>query len=423
MKLLIKNSSVFLNDNSFSKKDILIEDGKINQIENSIVDADAKVVEAEGLYTIPGLFDMHAHLREPGFEYRETIKSGLYAAAAGGFTKVACMANTNPVNDNAAVTKYIMDRASEACGVRLFPVGSITKNMDGEVLSEYGDMKKAGIVAVSEDGKTVMNARLMRRGMEYAKCFDLPVICHCEDTNLSANTSMNESLTSTYLGFKPCPNACEDIIVSREIALAKLTGCQVHITHMSTAGSVELVRQAKKGGLNITCDVTPHHLYFIDEELKSFNTNFKVNPPLRTSVDREALYEGLRDGTVDAIATDHAPHAEREKKLEFEFANPGMIGFETALNVALDLVEKNVIKLEMIPKLMSFNPCKIMNIENNGIDVGACADISIFDKDCALEISDNNFKSKSKNSPFVGKKMKGKVCYTIVDGKIVYSSE
>jgi dihydroorotase len=330
------------------------------------------------------------------------------------------MANTLPVNDNAAVTQFILEKASLACGVRLYPVGAITQGLEGKTLAEIGEMKKAGIVAISDDGKTVMDARLVRRAMEYAKGFDLPMIVHCEDAQLKDGTHMNEGRVSTELGIKGSPNCTEDIIAAREIHLSKLTGCHVHITHVSSAGTLSLVRQAKKEGLHITCDVTPHHLYFTDEAIKTFNTDFKVNPPLRTIEDQSALWQGLADGTIDAIATDHAPHADREKKLEFEFANCGMIGFETALNVALYLVERKIIPMEALPRLMSTSPAKIMGFPDASIAVGNKADLTLFDAQKEIAISPSHFFSKSKNSPFIGETLKGEVRTTIVDGQVVY---
>lgn len=400
--------------------DLLIEDGKIASLGKNIKSSKAKTIEAKGMIAIPGLIDMHAHLREPGREDEETIASGLRAAVAGGFTSVCCMPNTKPPIDNASVVEMVLEKATEANKASLFVVGAITKNRRGEEISEMADLIKAGVVAFSDDGNCVSQSNVMRRALEYSKMFEVPLIAHAEDKSLSALGQMNEGFYSTLLGLKGMPKEAEETIVARDLILTELTGGKVHFTHLSSKGSVELVRQAKKKGLRVTTDVTPHHLVLTEEALSNYDTNLKVNPPLRSKQDREALIEGLRNGTIDAIATDHAPHSLEEKEREFDSASFGMIGLETALALVLtELVDKNKLSLSQAIAKMTTNPAKILNLLKGTLTKGKAADITIFQPSAEFEVKAEEFKSKSINSPFVGWKLKGKVEYVLVGGRLV----
>jgi len=403
--------------------DILIDQGKIIEIgrggERGKDSEITQIIDAQGKVVVPGLIDMHVHLREPGHEYKETIKTGCQAAACGGFTSIACMPNTNPVNDNQSVTEYILDRARREGCVNVFPVAAITKGLRGELLTEMGELKNAGVVAVSDDGKSIRNSELMRRSMEYAKNFNLLVICHCEDLDLGADGVMNEGFTSTRLGLKRIPNAAEEVIVARDILLAELTGCSIHIAHVSTEGSVRIIREAKSRGVKVTAETAPHYFSLSEEALESFDTNLKVNPPLRSKRDVEAIKKGLEDETLDVIATDHAPHSSLEKDVEFDYASSGMIGLETALPLALKLVKEKVLSLpELILKLTT-NPARILGISKGSLNLGADADITIIDLSSKKKVDVNQFKSKSRNSPFHGWELEGEVLYTIVRGVVV----
>jgi dihydroorotase len=409
-----------------SKGNILIENGKIKSYPKTTKKFEqeprVKVIDAKGKVVCPGLVDIHVHLREPGFEHKETISSGCKSAAAGGFTSIVCMPNTNPVNDNASVTEYILLKARTEGIVNVYPIGAITKGEMGETLAQIGEMYEAGCVGVSDDGMPVMNSKVMRHAMEYVKAFDIPVISHAEDKNLSGNGVMNEGEVSTQLGLAGIPCASEDVMVSRDIQVAELTGSRLHICHVSTAGSVRLIRAAKKRGVKVTAEVTPHHFILTDEAVSRYDTNAKMNPPLRGNKDREAVIEGLKDGTLDAIATDHAPHSEDEKKVEFDLAPFGIVGLETALPLSLKLVEDGVLSLnEMISKLTDA-PSNVLNLGKGSLKTGEAADVLIFDPDEEITIDKENFHSKSKNSPFIGWKLKGKVHYTLVNGKVVYSA-
>ena len=382
---------------------------------------DWTMIDAAGLIVCPGFVDMHTHLREPGYEYKETIQTGTIAAAAGGFTSIACMANTNPVNDNASVTRYILKKAAEEGVVNIFPVGAISKGLHGETLADIGELKEAGCVAISDDGKPVMNSSFMRLAMEYAKPFNLFIISHAEDAGLATDGVMNEGLVATKLGLKGLPNAKEDIMVARDIALAELTGARLHIAHISTKGSVELVRNAKQRGLSVSAEVTPHHFTLTDEAVIGYNTNAKMNPPLRTKDDIDAIKIGLRDGVIDAIATDHAPQSIDEKDVEFDKAANGIVGLETAVPLCLRLVTGNILTLPELIKKLSAIPAKLMNLDGKGkLNVGADADITIIDLNKEWVVDAKNLKSKSKNTPFDGWKMQGKVVKTIVGGKMVF---
>jgi len=406
---------------------ILIEGGSIIDLfpdgsEQGRRAAGARIIDAAGCVLVPGLIDMHVHLREPGHEYKETIESGCRAAAAGGFTSLACMPNTNPVNDNQAVTEYILDRARKSGCVNVYPVGAITAGLRGESLAPMGELKAAGAVAVSDDGKTVKNSELMRRAMEYARNFNLPVICHCEDADLVGGGMMNEGYTATRIGLKGIPNAAEDIIVAREIALAELTGCPVHIAHVSTEGSVGIIREAKSRGVTVTAETAPHYFTLSDERLETFDTNFKVNPPLRSMRDVEAIIQGLKEGVIDVIATDHAPHSSLEKDVEFDYASPGIVGLETALPLALRLVNEGVLSMAGFVEKCSLNPARILGIPKGTLSRGSDADVTVIDPAAAWRVAVNQFKSRSRNSPFNGWDLKGKARFTIVKGEVIEES-
>ena len=401
--------------------DLLIRDGIISRIEQDIpLTPDLEVIDAAGQLVIPGLVDMHTHLREPGYEYKETIRTGTMSAAAGGFTSVCCMPNTQPVNDSQAVTEFIRQRAFTSGVVNVFPVGAITKGSKGDEITEMGDLKKAGCVAVSDDGKPVVNNLVMRRALEYAKMFKLPVISHCEDLALADDGVINEGKISTELGLRGIPNASEDVMVARDIALAELTGGHIHIAHVSTGGAVELIRRAKGKGVNVTAETCPHYLVLTDEAVRGYNTNAKMKPPLRSAREVAAVRAGLQDGTIDAIATDHAPHSQEEKEREFDYAPFGIIGLDTALPIVLRLVEEGVLTLRDVVLKMSVNPARILGINKGSIAIGEAADITMIKPGAAWVVDAGNLKSKSRNTPFDGWKMRGMVSYTIVGGRVVY---
>ena len=421
MTLLIQGGHVIDPGRVNGVADVLIEDGTIAAVGPKLaVPAGATVMPAEGRLVVPGFVDLHVHFREPGFEYKETIQSGTDAAVAGGFTSVCAMPNTNPVNDNQAVTEFMLERAKAAGTARLYPIGAITKRSEGKELAEIGDLRRAGCVAISDDGKPVMNSLVMRRAMEYARAFDVPVVDHCEDLHLSEGGCMNEGVISTELGLPGIPSAAEDVMVARNVSLAELTGARLHLAHISTAGSVRMVREAKARGLKVTAEACPHHFTLTEEVARGYNTHAKMNPPLRTSLDVLAIKEGLRDGTIDVIATDHAPHATQEKQQEFTEAPFGIVGLETALPLTLALVEEGVMTLESAVDKLSTAPAKAFSLNAGTLAVGAPADVAIVDANREWHVDPSRFRSKSRNTPFAGWKVKGRVTTTIVSGRVVY---
>ena len=399
--------------------DLWVEDGVIVSAQEKIPDG-SQVFDVQGSWIVPGLIDMHVHLREPGEEYKETIESGTRAAAAGGFTAVACMPNTQPVNDSASVTQLIVQTAKKVGSARVYPVGAISKGSKGTGLAEYGELKKAGAVAVTDDGLPVIDSQLMRRAMEYAGSHDLLVMSHSEEMALSRNGSMNEGVVSTRLGLRGIPVAAEAIMVYREIALAELTGQRTHIAHVSTATAADLIAQAKARGVRVTAETTPHYFTLTEEAVGDYNTNAKMNPPLRTEEDREAIRKGLQDGTFDAIATDHAPHSVLEKEVEFDQAANGIIGLETSLPLALSLVRDGVIDAMRMVELMSSAPAQILKVAGGTLATGTVADITVIDPEKEFTFTKESILSKGKNSPFLDWELKGKAVLTIMGGRITH---
>jgi dihydroorotase len=403
---------------------LLIEDGRIAEVASpgaQPAPAAERVLDARGKIVCPGFVDLHVHLREPGREDMETIATGTRAAARGGFTSVCCMANTTPVNDNQSVTDFIIDRARRDGTVNVFPIGAITKGMHGEELAEIGELVGAGCVAVSDDGKPVMNAELMRRALEYTTLFRIPVIQHAEDAHLTGKGVMHEGRVSTELGFKGIPAASEAVIVARDLLLAELSGGRYHVAHVSTAEAVQLVRDAKMKGLHVTCEAAPHHFALTDEAVRSFDTNAKMSPPLRSTRHVEAVKAGLRDGTIDAIATDHAPHTIQDKEVEFDYAANGIIGLETAFGLTMSvLVEGEVLTLSQAIARLTCDPARIFGLNKGALTVGADADVTIVDPAREWVVDITKSASKSRNSPFHGWKLRGQVLATIVGGKIVW---
>ncbi len=420
--LLIKNGRIIDPASEHDAiADVLIRDGIIVEVRPNLTAAGAEVFDATGLIVAPGFIDMHVHLREPGFEHAETIESGARAAAAGGFTSICPMPNTSPVNDNATVTRYIVDEARRRAVVNVFPIGAITKGSGGEDLAAIGSMRAAGAVAISDDGRPVMNARVMRRAMEYARSFGIPVINHCEDLHLSAGGDMHEGSTSVRLGLRGIPGCSEDVMVARDILLAEVTGARYHVAHISARHSVEMVAFAKARGLNVTAEATPHHLLLADADMQPYDSNYKMKPPLRGTDDVNAVLEGVVSGAIDAIATDHAPHPGSEKMQEFERCPFGIIGLETALGIALEqLVHPGRISLPKMIALFTVNPARILGIQRGTLAAGAAGDVTIFSATRSWTYDVSRSLSKSHNSPFSGKTFQGGPCATVVAGEIVW---
>ena len=420
--MIIRNGNVVL-ENSVEKKDILVENGKITRIADAIPANGEKEIDASGKYVFPGFIDMHVHLREPGYEHKEDIESGTKAAVKGGFTQVCCMPNTDPVTDNKVVVSYIVNRAKEVGACKVRPIGAITKGEKGEQLAEIGEMKKAGAVAISDDGVSVKSSRLMRLAMEYASGFDIKCLCHCEDKELVDGGVCNEGLSSTIAGLKGIPRAAEDICIARDIALAESLGVPVHICHVSTHSGVRLIRDAKKAGVQVTAETCPHYFGATDEIIRSFDTNTKVNPPIREEIDRQAIIAGLKDGTLDCIVTDHAPHHDNDKNVEYNSAAFGISGLETSFAFAVTYLYKTgVLTLPQLAEKMSAAPARILGLEGGCIKEGGVADLTIADLDESWVVDPTQFVSKGKNNPFGGRELFGAVKYTIVDGEIKYQA-
>jgi len=419
---LIKNARLFDPTLGLDQSgDLLLRDGKIAALGKGLkLEGQGESVDAKGALLTPGLVDLHTHLREPGFEHKETIETGTRSAAAGGFTTICCMANTSPVNDNAAITQYILQRASLGASVKVLPIGAISKGLQGKELAEIGELKAAGCVGISDDGMTVMDGQLMRLAMDYAKGFDLPVLTHSIDANLCKGGSMHEGEVSCRLGLKGIPAEAEDIIVARDIYLTRLTGCHLHVSHVSTAGSVELIRQAKRRGLPVSGEAAPHHFTLTDAACEGYDTHAKMCPPLRSEEHRQAIVAGLADGTLDCIATDHAPHATVDKETEFDQAAFGILGFETALPLSLRLVEGKHLTLEQLILAFTSKPLAVLKRPYQGIKVGAPADVAVVDLQATWTYRAAEGFSKSRNSPFEGWELKGRVFGTWVDGKRVH---
>ena len=427
MTVLIKNGIVIDPANNINiANDILIIKGIIKSIEppgklNTNNLDNPLIIDAKGCIVCPGLIDMHVHFREPGFEYKETIESGCQSAVAGGFTSVAVMPNTNPVNDNRSVTELILSLAKSKGGIKVHPIGAITEGLSGKRLSEMADLRAAGAIAFSDDGCPVMNNELMRRAFEYSKMFNLPLIQHSEMLDLTEGGCMNEGLVSTELGLKGMPTEAEDIMVYRDIALLEKTGGRLHVAHISSGNSVDLVRHAKAKGLPVTCEVAPHHFTLTDEAVRGYDTNTKMSPPLRSTKDIEKIKEGLKDGTIDIIATDHAPHDIIDKQVEYQNACFGIVGLETALPLTLKLVDEKILSMSDAIRKLTATPAQIFNLDSGNLSIGSEADVLIFNPDIKYSIDVSKFHSKSKNSPFDGWKVKGKVLHTLARGKVVYT--
>jgi len=425
MLIRINGAHVLDPGNIDEKKDIIIKDHLVEAIldpDENITKTDIKIIDAKGMIVVPGLIDIHVHLREPGYEYKETIETGLSAAVRGGFTAVCSMPNTHPVNDNSQVTKFIISRANELGLSKVYPAGAITQGSMGDRLAKINDMKQAGIVAVTDDGNPVEDSNMMRRVLGYCKGLKLPVFVHAEELSVANGGSMNEGPSAKSLGLKGIPNAAESIMVVRDIALSKLIDAPVHFCHVSTKESVQAIRQAKKRGAKVTCETAPHYFTLTDEDVKDYNTNFKMNPPLRSKEDRQAIIQGLIDGTIDMIASDHAPHSISDKDVGFDKAAFGIVGLETSLSLSLKLVHDGLLTMEELVNKMAKQPAKLIGI-NRDIKPGSMADLTIIDPDVSYKINPELFKSKSKNTPFFGFKVKGKPFLTMVNGKIVYQTD
>jgi len=403
--------------------DIFISNGKIIDRPSRETLAKADTIDATGLVASPGLVDLHVHFRVPGETHKETIFSGTSSAAAGGFTSVVCMPNTSPPADTAGTIQYIKDAVDRESIVHVFPTACITVGSEGERLAPTGSLRDAGAVAISDGGKCLQNSGLMRRAVEYANMFNMPVIDHCEDYSLSANGVMNEGLVSTKLGLRGSPTEAEDIMISRDVILSAKTGAHIHIQHVSSRNAIDIIRRAKSRGVNISAEATPHHMCFSELEVSDFNTNFKMNPPLRSEEDRLAILEGLEDGTIDCIASGHAPHTDYEKDVEFDYAPNGVIGLETALSATLNqLYHSKRLDLPRTLSLLTYQPAQILNLNKGTLEIGADADVTLFDPECEWTPQSNSFQSKSSNSPWINRTLKGKVIQTFVSGKLVFDN-
>jgi dihydroorotase len=422
MPIVIKNGRVIDPASSTDRvADVLIVDGRIAGVAPNLSSPNAELYDATGMIVSPGFIDMHVHLREPGFEHAENIESGSRAAAAGGFTSICCMPNTKPVNDSATVTSYIVQQAKAKAVVNVYAIGAITKGSAGEELAALGAMKSAGAVAISDDGLPVMNARVMRRAMEFARSYDMPIIQHCEDLNLSAGGDMHEGAQSVRWGLRGIPAASEDVMVARDLVLAQLTGARYHVAHISTRNAIAMVDYARRSGLSVTCETTPHHFTLADEDMAAYDSNYKMKPPLRSSCHREAAVAGLVSGTISAIATDHAPHAGSEKMQEFERCPFGIIGLETAIGLALEnLVAPGKITLARMVELFTTGPESVMRLGRGTLAPGAPGDVSVFSTDVEWTYDVNQSASRSRNSPFDGKKFRGGPMATVVGGEFVW---
>ena len=421
MSILIKNGRVIDPGNSIDKVcDLMISDGKITRVEENISETADKIIDAGGFWVVPGLIDLHVHLRDPGFEKKETIRTGSRSAAMGGFTTICCMPNTKPVIDNEIIVEYINMKAKRDGVVNILPIGSITKGQKGEELSDIGKMAEVGICAISEDGRSVANAALMKTALKYASMFNLPAFSHCEDLNLVSRGQMNAGEKASLLGLRGISNDSEEVIVARDIILADSVNARLHLCHMSTKGCVELIRHAKEQGSLVTAEVTPHHFTLTEDDINDYDANYKMNPPLRTKEDVEALRQALKNNIIDVIATDHAPHHIDEKNCEFEKAANGIIGLETSVSLGIsELVETGVLTPSQLIEKMSLNPAKILNSDKGTLSVGAVADITVIDPNLEYNINVEKFASKARNTPFNGRKVKGKVIYTIVAGDVI----
>lgn len=424
--ILLQNGRIIDPVNKVDRQgDLIISEGRIHEIGAPgtlhLPDPDGTTFDLSGKWVVPGLIDMHVHLREPGEEYKETIASGTKAAIAGGFTAVACMPNTSPVNDSEAVTSLILEKAEQAKMARVYPVGAVSKNSQGTELAEYGEMKQAGVVALSDDGRPVANSQLMRRALEYSSSHNLLLISHSEEMSLSENGAMNEGALSTRLGLRGIPHVAEEIMVYRDIAMADYLELPIHIAHISTKETVDLIRRAKRNGSLVTSETTPHYFSLTEEAIDQYDTRAKMNPPLRTAEDMKAIREGLRDGTIDAIATDHAPHSNMEKDLEFELAANGIIGLETSVPLTMNLVRENILTPSQMITLMSVHPARILGVEGGSLAAGATADVTVIDPDKKFVYTKDSIVSKSGNSPFIDREMQGKAVLTVVGGKVVFS--
>ena len=420
--MIIRNGNVVLK-NSVEKKDLLIEDGKIVKIADNIPANGGAEIDASGKHVFPGLIDMHVHLRDPGYEYKEDIESGSKAAVKGGFTQICCMPNTDPIMDNKVVVSYVKNKAKEVNLCKVHPIGAITKGSKGEQLAQIGEMQKAGAVAISDDGVAVKNSRLMYLAMEYASGFGMKCLCHCEDKDLVDGGVCNEGLSSTIAGLKGIPRAAEDICIARDIALAESLNVPVHICHVSTHSGVRLIRNAKAAGVKVTAETCPHYFAVTDDIIRTFDTNTKVNPPIREEIDKQAVLAGLKDGTLDCIVTDHAPHHVNDKNVEYNLASFGISGIETSFGFAITYLYKaGVLSLNEIAERMSAAPARILNLDGGEIAVGKVADFTIADLDEEWVVDSENFLSKGKNTPFNGYKLQGVVKYTVVDGEVKYKA-